>query len=656
MTYAAAPYVAGFERIDRADESRPESGILLLRELNCITCHTLDPDAGLSSKQAPDLQQIADRASPFFVESFLKDPQAAQPGSTMPALLAHLDDAERNKVATQLTHYLTSLRRGEFRQTPPNLAAVSRGDQLYHDVGCVACHSPLREDATPIANSRSFPSMEAKYSHSGLTRFLRDPLAVRPSGRMPSLNLSDREASDIAHYLLRDTRLPAALSYSIYTGRRDDLNDKRELPLTDSGHCDGFTIDVPHRSAHYTIQFDGFLRIEQPGQYTFHVKADDGARLFIDDQLVVDNNTARNRDRAVAEQGSVKLQSGLRAISLTYFQRGRAAQLVVEWEGPGRSRSQIPMDVLQNARDLPAVPKPWIVDHTQAEIGKQKFVALGCNTCHPLQSDATRLATKGLVELNPDSSTGCMNASPGTSSHPRYPLDERQRAAIKTSIDFLKSADKPASSVSKQIDNSLTQFDCYACHQRDGQGGPVDERKAYFTSSAKDMGDEGRLPPLLTGVGDKLQKGWLREVLVNRGTARPYMNTPHATLRRIECRPSLGCVCPARPKLVRIGVGDGFASGSKASRSDPRRQRPTPMYLVPYIQSPRVDRDAGDGFNHHANATESGLVPPLSAGSRQVPPRHADAAVLAGRPEFFCGPRRRRVSPNRSHLDLPVRR
>ena len=40
-----------------------------------------------------------------------------------------------------------------------------------------------------------------------------------------------------------------------------------------------------------------------------------------------------------------------------------------------------------------------------------------------------------------------------------------------------------------------------------------------------DLGDEGRLPPHLTGVGDKLQPEWLREVLLNKGTARSYMAT-----------------------------------------------------------------------------------------------------------------------------------
>jgi hypothetical protein len=50
------------------------------------------------------------------------------------------------------------------------------------------------------------------------------------------------------------------------------------------------------------------------------------------------------------------------------------------------------------------------------------------------------------------------------------------------------------------------------------------ERDPYFTANSPDLGDEGRIPPLLTGVGDKLQSDWLRAVLVESAVARPYMD------------------------------------------------------------------------------------------------------------------------------------
>ncbi|HSU67501.1 MAG TPA: hypothetical protein VLJ39_11560, partial [Tepidisphaeraceae bacterium] len=46
---------------------------------------------------------------------------------------------------------------------------------------------------------------------------------------------------------------------------------------------------------------------------------------------------------------------------------------------------------------------------------------------------------------------------------------------------------------------------CYACHLRDNVGGPTPDRAQFFTMTAEfDMGDEGKIPPRLNGVGAKL--------------------------------------------------------------------------------------------------------------------------------------------------------
>jgi hypothetical protein len=52
-----------------------------------------------------------------------------------------------------------------------------------------------------------------------------------------------------------------------------------------------------------------------------------------------------------------------------------------------------------------------------------------------------------------------------------------------------------------------------------------DELRVYFTTNDEhvDLGDEGRLPPVLADVGWRLQTSWLREILTGEGRSRPYM-------------------------------------------------------------------------------------------------------------------------------------
>ena len=55
-------------------------------------------------------------------------------------------------------------------------------------------------------------------------------------------------------------------------------------------------------------------------------------------------------------------------------------------------------------------------------------------------------------------------------------------------------------------------------------GGVGKDRDALFVASATDdLGDEGRLPPRLDGVGDKLRPAWVEAVLVTGEAVRPYL-------------------------------------------------------------------------------------------------------------------------------------
>jgi hypothetical protein len=137
---------------------------------------------------------------------------------------------------------------------------------------------------------------------------------------------------------------------------------------------------------------------------------------------------------------------------------------------------------------------------------------------------------------------GCL-AKAARQGTPYYPLDDVQRSAVTSALGWLRSpAAESAPARERTIDRMLTALNCYACHNRDGRGGIIPAvattdddgepilkdpvRDALFTSAVQELGDEGRLPPTLTGVGDKLASGFLREVLVEGGRDRgEYMHT-----------------------------------------------------------------------------------------------------------------------------------
>ncbi len=180
-------------------------GIALLKDFNCQACHADDDGAGahLTAKQAPDLARTTGMLNPEFLLRFLADPVTTRPGTTMPDLLSGLSPDEREVAAQELAHYLVSISQQRYSDPVAVPEAIDRGRELFHTVGCVACHSPRDDQGRELLSETSVPlgAINAKYSLGGLAAFLENPLEFRPSGRMPHLQLSHWEAIELASYL-----------------------------------------------------------------------------------------------------------------------------------------------------------------------------------------------------------------------------------------------------------------------------------------------------------------------------------------------------------------------------------------------------------------------------------------------------------------------
>ncbi|MEZ6044515.1 MAG: hypothetical protein R3C11_02820 [Planctomycetaceae bacterium] len=105
--------------------------------------------------------------------------------------------------------------------------------------------------------------------------------------------------------------------------------------------------------------------------------------------------------------------------------------------------------------------------------------------------------------MNP--AAGCLAEKPGESV-PDFHLSAAQRKDLSQQVTEIGNQPIPALTGEPLVTSTLTTFNCYACHERNNLGGPEGERDAFFLSTIPEMGDEGRRPPGLTGVGDKLHR------------------------------------------------------------------------------------------------------------------------------------------------------
>jgi hypothetical protein len=90
---------------------------------------------------------------------------------------------------------------------------------------------------------------------------------------------------------------------------------------------------VTKRFEWFAIDYTGRFWIDRPGLYRFVLTSDDGARLYIDDQLIVDNDGEHPPQDGT---GNVDLTPGIHRIRVSYFQGPRfLVALVLQVAPPG---------------------------------------------------------------------------------------------------------------------------------------------------------------------------------------------------------------------------------------------------------------------------------------------------------------------------------
>ncbi len=105
----------------------------------------------------------------------------------------------------------------------------------------------------------------------------------------------------------------------------------------------------------FSVVWNGLIRIPERSQYTFYLNSDDGARLLIDDQLVVDNGGTDLTERS----GNINLVAGEHTLKVEYFNNLNRHGCVLSWSREGQGKAVVPAEVLSpnRRRSSPILPR-----------------------------------------------------------------------------------------------------------------------------------------------------------------------------------------------------------------------------------------------------------------------------------------------------------
>jgi predicted phosphodiesterase len=128
------------------------------------------------------------------------------------------------------------------------------------------------------------------------------------------------------------------LAYTYYEGNFIAVPNFAGLSPIKSGTALEFAPDkIGQRADHYAIQYSGYIKVPETGVYTFYLRSDDGSKLYLDGELVVDNDGSHS---ANTKEGMKALKKGMHPIRIDYFEDFLGEELQLFFSGPGMAKSQ----------------------------------------------------------------------------------------------------------------------------------------------------------------------------------------------------------------------------------------------------------------------------------------------------------------------------
>ncbi|MCK5148432.1 GH92 family glycosyl hydrolase [bacterium] len=156
-----------------------------------------------------------------------------------------------------------------------------------------------------------------------------------------SLILTTRITKAVLESSCSPSEIMPGLRYEYFEGVINNT-DMMKIPAH-RGIIENFSLDLRQREENFGFVFSGYIQIPYDGIYTFYLTSDDGSKLYINDQLVVDND---NYHSTLQKSAKIALTSGIHRIMVKYFEGTVVQYLNLEWDGPGFDCRKVSNSVL----------------------------------------------------------------------------------------------------------------------------------------------------------------------------------------------------------------------------------------------------------------------------------------------------------------------
>ena len=186
-------------------------------------------------------------------------------------------------------------------------------------------YSDLRYSIDGTDPDETSPKAGQKFTITGPAQLVLKSFSS--SGKFEGVAKGNFELGDMLPSLSKPKKVSAGgFKYSYYEGSWEKLPDFKVLNPVKTGVTDSlFQINKLPSKTNFACLFEGYIEITSDGYYLFGLGSNDGAKLYLSDKLVIDNDGLKKEEST--KSFVLPLQKGFYPIRIEYFQKDESCSL-----------------------------------------------------------------------------------------------------------------------------------------------------------------------------------------------------------------------------------------------------------------------------------------------------------------------------------------
>jgi alpha-L-fucosidase len=251
-------------------------------------------------------------------------------------VLVEFPEFDPNKIKTQYAYVIKIANTGAF-------APASRVDITYPG-----------NSLKPVVTMNAIAGIEYRYTTDGRLPDQSSALYTQPFTVNQSCKLMVRSFKagilpgkvteiPVTAYSLLTASKPAGLqkglqvaAYELYPNQVSDLDTAKPVKVSVSQEI---SINDLTRIEYSGLNYTGYIKVPADGLYNFHLSADDGSKLWIDNQEVIDND---GKHANMEKSGRIGLKKGYHAFRLAYIEDKSSLALKLEYNSENQGKRAVP--------------------------------------------------------------------------------------------------------------------------------------------------------------------------------------------------------------------------------------------------------------------------------------------------------------------------